>query len=69
MSQFKYVWLNINTGEFSNSWDEETQQKYLKQEEIDNSRSEGWKLIKYKCLSDEEFEFYNIMKVVTKQKN
>lgn len=63
----KYVWLNLQTGEFSNSWDEETQQKWgVKMDEIDalNARKERHiVLIKYECLNDSIFEFYRQMKL------
>lgn len=65
---FRYVWLNLNNGEFSNSWDE-SQQKYVDEEMIEKARKDNWKLIKYECLSDQEFEFYNLMKIVTAEKN
>lgn len=65
---FRYVWLNLNNGEFSNSWDE-SQQKYVDAEMIEEARKDNWRLIKYECLSDQKFEFYNMMKIVTAQKN
>jgi hypothetical protein len=65
---FRYVWLNLNNGKFSNSWDE-NQQKYIDAEMIEKARKDNWKLIKYECLSDQEFEFYNLMKIVTAEKN
>lgn len=55
---FKYVWLNIATGEFSNSWNEE-EYEYSTDEAI----PEGWNLIKYECLNDEKFEFYDSMRL------
>lgn len=58
----KYVWLNINTGKFSNSWDEKTYNDAKKRGLFDNI-SPGWKLIKYESLNDSEFEFYNMMKL------
>lgn len=60
----KYVWLNMNTGEFSNSWGEESQ-KFVDDEMIKNARKDNWKLIKYECLNDPDFELYNRMKIVT----
>lgn len=64
---FRYVWLNMNTGKFSNSWNEETHNKYIAddEEELALARKDNWKLIKYQCLSDEKFEFYDLMKIVT----
>ncbi len=67
-SIFRYVWLNLNNGKFSNSWDE-SQQKYVDEEMLDKARKDNWKLIKYECLSDQKFEFYNLMKIVTAEKN
>lgn len=56
----KYVWLNMDTGKFSNTWDQKDQDAYNPLE----SRSEdSWKLLKYSCLTDEGFEFYNQMKL------
>jgi len=60
----KYVWLNLKTGEFSNSWDDETHADFIN-EVCGDSRysSSGYKLIEYTCLNDEDFEFYNQMKL------
>jgi hypothetical protein len=60
----RYVWLNINNGEFSNSWNEEDQ-KYVSEESMERAREDGWKLIKYQCLTDDNVQFYNMMKVIT----
>jgi hypothetical protein len=60
----KYVWLNIKTGEFSNSW-LDANNSTVKNTKIQNE----WKLIEYSCLSDNDFEFYNLMKLVTNLKN
>ena len=56
------VWLNINTGEFSKSWNE------LDYPHVDTNLLlerynpvDGWKLIEYKCLNDEEFQFNDLM--------
>ena len=56
-----YVWLDLNTGKFSNSWTQEEYDLYR----ISELPSEytGWKLIKYTCLNDVEFEFMNKMKL------
>ena len=62
----KLVWLNIQTGEFSNSWCEK------EYENIDDcslaalikGASKGpWKLIKYECINDEEFELSHMMRI------
>lgn len=59
---YKYVWFNMVKGEFSNSWDE-SQQKYVDEEMLTKSSKDGWRLIKYECLNDSEFEFYNQIKL------
>ena len=61
---FRYVWLNLNNGEFSNSWCEDDQ-KYVDEEMIEKARNDNWKLIKYQCLTDEDFNFYSMMKIVS----
>jgi hypothetical protein len=62
----KYVWLNIQTSEFSNSWNEKDHQ-ILKPDEnglpSDYKISHEWKLIKYECLNDDNFNFSNLMKL------
>jgi hypothetical protein len=69
----KYVWLNLLTGDFSSSWDFEKTNIGLTEEQheyallnllpkIIDSKSE-WKLIKYECPSDENFEFNALMKL------
>lgn len=63
----KLVWLNVETGKFSNSWDEDefSNVKGCSREELiseANNRSNGiWKLIEFECLNDEDFEFMNLM--------
>lgn len=61
-SVFRYCWLNINDGKFSNSWSEEDM-KYIDDEMLSMANKDGWKLIKYQCLTDENFEFYNQMQL------
>ncbi len=65
MEKYKYVWLNLNTGEFSNSWDEKTQQCLgdTINNELKDESYKGCKMIKYECLNDTDFEFYNKMKL------
>lgn len=58
----KYVWLNLETGKFSNSWDEKTHQDFFEKRNTHGVDTK-WKLIKYECLNDEDFEFYNMMKL------
>ncbi len=66
-NNFRYVWLNLNNGEFSCSWGEELH-KYVDSEMIEKANRDNWKLIKYECLNDENFEFYDLMKIVTNSK-
>jgi hypothetical protein len=65
-SQFRYVWLDMNTGKFSNSWDEDTHNKFIDNETKElPPQKDNWKLIRYQCQTDDNFEFYGRMKVVT----
>lgn len=59
----KYVWLNIETGKFSDSWDEETHNRLITKEEIEEHTIvlPTWKLICYECINDSEFEFNDHM--------
>jgi len=61
----KYVWLNLTTGEFSNSWSEEEMKKYgpIMQDDSELGPKTQWKLIEYTCISDPDFHFYNMMKL------
>ena len=59
----KYVWLNLETGEFSNSWDEKIHERITHIEEDLKEVKSPWKLIEYTCLSDKNFEFCNLMKL------
>lgn len=62
----RYVWLEIGTGKFSNSWDEETHNRCFKDQEelVQNcKKNPTWKLITYECLSDNDFEFNRFMKI------
>lgn len=58
----RMVWLNIETGEFSNSWREEDY-PWAKADDLlkKYSPKAGWKLIEYECKNDEDFEFTNLM--------
>lgn len=57
------VWLNLNTGEFSNSWFKDSwEDSLLKEEDITNGPA-GWKLIEYRCHNDEKFQFSTLMKL------
>lgn len=59
----RYVWLNIQTGAFSDSWDEETHKKFLSDKDIEDLTKDKpeWKLIAYECISDTNFEFNHHM--------
>lgn len=66
----RYVWLFLDTGEFSNSWTErehEFLEKLLEDNENYkiglNDDHRPVKLIKYECLNDENFEFYHQMRL------
>lgn len=60
----RYVWLNIKNGEFSNSWSEkEHKEAEFSDDEIEISTKEGWKLIKYECVNDDEFVFNRLTKL------
>ena len=61
----KYVWFNINTGTFSNSWNEEDHKKYVSAGMLQEAKDQNLKLIQFNCLTDENFEFFNLMKIVT----
>lgn len=66
----KQVWLNMNTGEFSNSWvkgEDEFIQNVIN-ERLDKQPN-GWKLIEYICPNDDSFEFFNLMQIMTNVKN
>ena len=58
-----YVWLNIETGKFSNSWTEVEHEKYFTEEELETHAKTCplRKLITYECVSDKEFSFNNKM--------
>lgn len=58
----KYVWLNINNGQFSNSWGD-AEHAYLTQDEIERVTNDGWKLLKYECVNDAAFELSNLMRL------
>jgi wyosine [tRNA(Phe)-imidazoG37] synthetase (radical SAM superfamily) len=61
----RYCWLNPIDGTFSNSWNEETHNKFLTPEDIKNHSTilPNYKLITYECLNDENFEFTHHMKL------
>mgnify|MGYP001591353984 CR=1 FL=1 len=62
----KRVWLNINTGEFSNSWQKGEPTDILLnswEDHLTEAAKTGWKLIEYKCVNDPDFELYKAMKL------
>lgn len=67
----KRVWFNVNSGEFSNSWNKGE----FGDDWVDSLLSgqshihEGWKLIEYECKNDDSFSFYNWMQVFTSKKH
>lgn len=64
MSEVKYCWVNLHTGEFSNSWGDDIMSlNRLDDETKQKARAKGYVLIEYKCLNDQEFEFYKQMKL------
>ena len=67
----KYIWLNMETGVFSNSWSEEEHLKYLSDKDIIEGYQKNpewklieWKLIQYQCINEPTFDLYNRMKIV-----
>jgi hypothetical protein len=66
MNELKKVWINVVTGEFSNSWqsDGPLDIKFSNyEEECKEAAKQGFKLIEYRCLNDPCFELYNQMKL------
>ncbi len=63
----RYCWLDMKTGEFSSSWTEDDMRGETI-EEITAATSSNWKLIKYECLNDSDFEFYDLMQITTKKR-
>ncbi len=61
-THFKYCWLDQKDGKFSNSWEEETM-KYIDKGILDMADKDRWKLIKYQCINDDDFEFHNLMQL------
>ena len=63
-----YVWLDLITGNFSNSWQiDNIVTNSMMKDMIESSskppNSRNWKLIKYECLNDPEFKLYNKMRL------
>lgn len=64
--RMRCVWLNINTGEFSLSWwEDEYESESLRPEALaeDVTSDSIFKLIRYECISDDEFSFNNLMRL------
>jgi len=68
-SEYKYVWFDINTGQFSNSFSEKDRKDYIGDDVLELAKEKNWKLIRYKCETDESFDFYNMMKIITNKKD
>jgi len=60
-SKVKYVWLNVKTWKFSNSWTEKEQEMHG--EKVPPSKESEWKLIKFECVNDSDFEFHHLMRI------
>lgn len=59
----RFCWLEMPKGKFSDTWDNDTNEKFLTDDLIDYANKGGFKLIEYKCVNDENFEFYNQMRL------
>lgn len=64
----RYVWLDIATGKFSNSWtDEDLLDDYtidrLCKESLTDDNKDTVKLIKFSCVNDDDFEFVMPMRL------
>lgn len=59
----RYCWLKMPIGEFSNSWSEEDHLNHIDEGMIELANKDGFKLIEYKCINDNEFEFFDKMKL------
>jgi len=62
MSKVRYVWLNFVTGKFSNSWSEKEHKHIsMSSTQLNDYQIDGYRLIKYECPYDEDFQFTNRM--------
>ena len=61
----KYVWYNVETGKFSNSWGEDDHEQAGGTERLLDPKyhSYEWKLIRYESLGDDNFEFNDLMRI------
>jgi hypothetical protein len=57
----KYVWYNIQTGKFSDSWDENTHKRFIPH--IENNIPKYYILLKYECINKPDFEFYHMHEI------
>jgi hypothetical protein len=60
-----YVWLNLENGQFSNSWTQTEHDKYFPHPDLEEHHKDNpmWKLIIYECLSDKDFMFTRLMTI------
>ena len=59
----RYVWMT-HEWKFSDSWDQEMHDRCnFKEEDLELAREQGWRLIKYTCITHPEFEFSKTMKI------
>lgn len=60
----KMVWLDLETGEFSDSWEEYPENSPFGNKTLAEAIPKGtWKLIKYECINEKYFEFSHRMKI------
>lgn len=64
----KAVWLNMDDGHFSNTFKLGELLAADSKAITDAAKQPNWKLIIYRCETDENFEFSDMMKIVTKTK-
>jgi hypothetical protein len=61
----RYVWYNIADGTFSDSWADDEYSDEQLQDAIDHSKENlstpTWKLLRYECVNDNDFEFSKLM--------
>lgn len=61
---YQYVWLNLNDGTFSSCWGQKDQDRLLQDgSRLTEAAKSGWKLIKFACVNDKDFQFTNHMKL------
>ena len=61
-THYKYCWLNKQDGRFSGSWKEEDT-KLIDKEILDIATKDNWRLIKFQCINDDDFEFNHLMQL------